>query len=146
MQFGMFLYERRAITAEHFVAALARQNDDLPQLGLIALEEGKLAVRDLLSVLRVQSDLPKDRFGDIAIELGVLTKRDLAELLMLQSDRRTSFGDCLIKLGILSPDQVADELSAFRQSMERGAHGKVERIQDPDCVSANSVCMPTDGI
>jgi hypothetical protein len=128
MQFGMYLYKQGIITAEQFVAAMELQDEQVVPLGVIAMEEGKLAVRDVLSILRVQSDLPNDRFGDIAIELGMMTKRDLAELLMQQSNRRLKIGDCLVELGILKQEQLDDALAAFRRERERGGATHVQHV------------------
>ncbi len=132
MKFGMFLHQQRKITAEQLVAALAHQSKELPPIGLIALEEGRMAAQDVFRVLRVQTDLPHDRFGDIAVELGLLTKRDLAELLMLQSDRRKPIDKCVVELGFLTALQADEQLLAFRKSMELGSTKKARRIAIAD--------------
>ena len=131
MQFGMYLYHNGVITAEQLVAAMALQDECRVPLGVLAMESGKLAVRDVLSILRVQSDLPNDRFGDIAIDLGLLNKRDLAELLMLQSDRRIPLGECLVELGHMTEEQAAEQLSAYRRDRERGGASRVQHV--PRC-------------
>lgn len=134
MQFGMYLYRNGIVTAEQLVEAMAMQDECRVPLGVLAMESGKLAVRDVLSVLRVQSDLPNDRFGDIAIDLGLLDKRDLAELLMLQSDRRVSLGECLVELGFMTKEQYDEELASYRRERERGGASKVQHVQ-PNAVT-----------
>lgn len=128
MKFGMYLYRSGLIDADQFLKGLELQEERLVPLGVLAMEQGTLAVRDVLSILRVQSDLPNDRFGDIAIELGLMSGRDLAELLMLQSDRKPSLADCLVELGFLTKLQKDDELAAFRRERERGGTGGVRRV------------------
>lgn len=128
MQFGMYLYRNGIINADQLLKALELQTEELVPLGVLAMEQGTLAARDVLSVLRVQSDLPSDRFGDIAIELGLMTRRDLAELLMLQSDRKRSLADCLVELGFVTKPQRDEELAAFRRERERGGTGGVRRV------------------
>ena len=128
MQFGIYLLKQRTITAEQLIEAMQLQVERVVPLGIIAMEEGRLAVRDVLSILRVQSDLPNDRFGDIAIDLGLMSRRDLAELLMIQSDRRMPIGDCLVELDILTSEQVDESLAAFRRDRERGGAGHVQRV------------------
>lgn len=120
MRFGLYLVEEGRITAEQLVAALEAQLSMTPPLGQVALEEGKISVRDLFGVLRVQSDVPHDRFGDVAVELGLLSRGDLAELLMLQSDRQQSLSQILIEQSVLSSEDMEMTLEAFRQRMERG--------------------------
>ena len=129
MKFGMFLYERGAISAEQLVAALKWQNENTPPLGQIALEEGKLDGRDVCSILRLQSDLPTDRFGDLAIELGHLSKRDLAELLYLQSNHKPSLGSCLVEMKILSEAELEKQLAEFRKVNEGGRRKKVQTVR-----------------
>ncbi len=128
MRFGMYLYKNRLISAEQLVAALELQDERTVPLGVIAMEQGNLAIRDVLSILRVQSDLPSDRFGDIAIDLGLMTKRDLAELLMIQSNRRVPVGECLVELGILDQEQLDKALAAYRRDRERGGAAKVRHV------------------
>ncbi len=128
MQFGMYLYKRGVVDAHDLVHAYELQDERRVPLGVLAIEHDLLAVRDVLSVLRVQSDLPNDRFGEIAVDLGLMTNRDVAELLMIQSDRRPSMGECLVELGILTPEKAAKELAAFRRERERGGAGKVHRV------------------
>jgi hypothetical protein len=128
MQFGMYLYRQGVISADQFIAAQELQDDRRVPLGVIAMEMGKLAVRDVLSILRVQSDLPNDRFGDIAIDLGLINKRDLAEMLMTQSDRRPPFEECLVELGVLSSERAVEELAAYRRERERGGAARVQHV------------------
>ncbi len=128
MQFGMYLYNQGIITAEQLIAALQLQGERLIPLGVIAIEESKLAVRDVLSILRVQSDLPNDRFGDIAVDLGLMTRRDLAELLMEQSNRRIPVGDCLLELEFVTRAQLDEALASFRRDRERGGTTQVQHV------------------
>ncbi len=157
MRFGMYLFHKGIITAEQLVAALEAQSRDQPQLGQLAIEEGKLSVRDLFMILRVQSDTTQDRLGETAIELGLMTRRDLAELLMLQSDRQRPLQDILVEQQVLSVEQAQAAIEAFRRSMERGntsrrdpgtgvdrqvfslavpLHEAEERVAEPDFVEA----------
>jgi hypothetical protein len=120
MRFGLYLFHKGIITADQLVAAWETQSRNQPQLGQLAIEEGKLSVKDLFRILRVQSDLTRDRLGETAIELGLMTRRDLAELLMLQSDRQRPLQDILVEHQALTAEQAQAELEAFRHSMERG--------------------------
>ncbi|WP_425400802.1 hypothetical protein [Aeoliella sp.] len=136
MQFGMYLYRNGIVSAEQFVEAIALQDECRIPLGVLAMESGKLAVRDVLSILRVQSDLPNDRFGDIAIDLGLLTKQDVAELLTLQSDRRMPMGLCMVELGYMTEEQAAEELSSYRRERERGGASKSQGCRPSTVIPA----------
>lgn len=128
MNFGMFLYRQGVISAEQLVEVIAMQSDRTQPVGVVAMDAGKLGVRDVLSVLRVQSDLPNDRFGDIAIDLGLLSHADLAELLLMQSNSMPTIEQCLEELDILPGELLAEELAAYRRERERGGAKRIERI------------------
>ncbi|MEX2168046.1 MAG: hypothetical protein WD851_01935 [Pirellulales bacterium] len=129
MKFGLFLTRSGVIAPEQFISVLQKQQEDLVPLGQLAIEEGKLTVQDVFKVLRVQTDLPHDRFGETAVELGLLDKRDIAELLMVQSGRCQPFSTLLVEMGFLTSEQVDRELLAYRRGLERdGAAGGVRRV------------------
>ena len=120
MHFGLHLVRKGIIEASHFVAALEQQLQDMVPIGQMAIDEGVLTMRQVFEVLRAQSDVPPERFGDAAVERGVLTQGDLAQLLMKQSDRKRPFSEILVEQGVLTEEQAAEELSAFRRARERG--------------------------
>lgn len=135
MRFGMYLIQRGKITADQLVRAIQAQQATRPPLGQLAIELGHLCVRDVLRILRVQSDLTHDRFGDTAIELGLMTRRDVAELLLMQSDRETPLDEVLVNIGAIDFPACRQELAAYRQQQEQPAgavDGSVRRIACPD--------------
>ncbi len=120
MRFAIYLMRRGVINSDQFARAVEAQLDEQAPLGQLAIEEGTLTVREVLKVLRVQSDLPHDRFGDTAVELGLLSQQQVNDLLMLQSARRRPMGELLVDLEILTPAQLDREMQAFRRGQERG--------------------------
>lgn len=121
MRFELKLLHDGLITAEQLVAALERQIEQMPQLGQVAIEEGKLNVNELFSVLRVQADLPQERFGETAIELNLLSREEVAELLLLQSERKRPLHSILVEIGAIPADVVHARLEAYKRGMESGA-------------------------
>jgi hypothetical protein len=113
----MYLKKKEVITAEQLVAALEVQMKTLVPIGQLALEEGILSARNIFDILRAQSDSPNERFGDLAIEMGLMGRDDVMRLLMIQADRRRPVADILVGQGVLSPEQLARELTAYRQSL-----------------------------
>jgi len=130
MHFGLYLKNKGVITAEQFCTALEAQLSHFVPIGQLALEEGLLSVRDIFRVLRLQSDLPQERFGVMAIELGLMSEGQLAELLMIQSDRKQPLSEILVRQGVLSEAQTQSELSTFRREQERdGGRTKKSTVQ-----------------
>jgi hypothetical protein len=121
MHFGLYLKNKRIITADQLVGALEVQMNNLVPIGQLALEEGILSARDIFDVLRAQKDSPTERFGDLAVEMGLMTRDDVMRLLMIQADRKTSIAEILVNRGVLSKPQVTRELAAYRESLLRPA-------------------------
>ncbi|MEM6329597.1 MAG: hypothetical protein AAF790_05045 [Planctomycetota bacterium] len=119
MKFGLYLLRRNIITAEQLVAALEKQQEDLPPLGQLAIETGRMSVRDVFRTLRVQAETAKEPFGKLAIGMGLLSRADVAELLLLQSDRRATLDKALAAIGAFTPREGAEHLDAFRRECER---------------------------
>ncbi|QDU90873.1 hypothetical protein Pla175_42860 [Pirellulimonas nuda] len=120
MRFAIYLMRRGVINTDQFARAVEAQHDEQAPLGQLAIEEGMLTVREVFKVLRTQSDLPHDRFGDTAVEMGLLSQRQVIDLLMLQGARRRPMSELLVDLEILTPAQVNREMQAFRRGQERG--------------------------
>ncbi|MCA9241323.1 MAG: hypothetical protein KDA37_14030 [Planctomycetales bacterium] len=120
MRFELRLFHEGLISAEQLVSALERQIEQMPKLGQVAIEEGLLTVSELFSVLRVQADLPQERFGETAVELNLLTREEVAALLLLQSDRKRPLHEILIEQGAIPAEIVHSRLEAFKRGMENG--------------------------
>ncbi len=119
MKFGLYLKKKGAITAEQLVAALDHQHSRMPPVGQLAMEEGVLSARQVFKVLRCQSGIPHERFGEVAVGMGMMTPVELQRLLMIQWERKPNITDVLVQLRILSEARVDEELSAYRAAMER---------------------------
>jgi hypothetical protein len=119
MQFGLYLKNEGVITAEQLIAALEFQQHRLPPVGQLAIEEGILSARQVFQILRCQTDLPHERFGDVAVSMSLMTPAELQRLLMIQWERKPPFAEVLVALRLLSQSQVDDQLIAFRSAMER---------------------------
>jgi hypothetical protein len=123
MHFGLYLKKKGIISAEQLVAAMEVQMNTLVPIGQLALEEGILSARDIFEVLRAQSDSPSERFGDLAVEMGLMTRDDVMRLLMVQADRKRPIAEILVSQAALRQEQIASELSAYRQSLLRPQRG-----------------------
>jgi hypothetical protein len=125
MHFGLYLKNKRVITAEQLVAAAEVQLSSLTRIGQLALEESLISPRDILEVLRAQSETPNQRFGELAIEMGLLTRDELMRLLMIQADRKRSIADILVSQGVLTREQVAREMGEYRQLIAMRRKGSI---------------------
>lgn len=119
MRLELNLVHEGRITADDYVAAATRREEDRPPLGQVAIEEGVLSVRRVLEVLQRQYEAPSRRFGELAVELGFLSEADLATLLLHQRERERPLVDYLVELGKLTPADVDAARKAREERSDR---------------------------
>ena len=84
------LVRRGLITADAVRAGRGMAIDtNARALGRLALESGKLTMKQVFAVLEEQADNDKP-FGETAVELGYLTKRQVNTLLQTASAKNTA--------------------------------------------------------
>jgi hypothetical protein len=132
------------VTADDYVDALVRREEERLPLGQLAIEEGLLGVRQVLDVIRTQHVQPGLRFGELAIELGYLTDSEVTTLLMLQQQRQRPMIDYLVELGHISYEEaarLAKEGAGLTSTVDR----KVieEPVQTQLCAPTVAVTDPT---
>ena len=113
MFIGVYLVRRGVITADQFVDAAERQMTCRPRLGRLALESGKLTVKQVFAVLREQA-LGNDPFGETAIQMGFITRKQLSWLLQKQQELTPTIADCLIALGAIDAETLEQEYARAR--------------------------------
>lgn len=118
MKFGLYLKKKGLITAEELVAAIDYQHGRMPPIGQLAMEEGVLSARQVFKILRCQSGIPHERFGEVAVGMGMMKPAELQRLLMIQWERKPQLAEVLVRLRILSHARVEAELTAYREAME----------------------------
>ena len=116
MHFGLYLVKKGRITANQFVEALEAQLASRPQLGALAIETGKLSVRQVFHVLRMQADRPEEMFGVLAQEAGFLREDDLAALLDCQTRRVLPLIQVIVNLGFCTAYEAEELFSGYRSS------------------------------
>jgi hypothetical protein len=90
-----------------------------PQLGNLAMTQGKLTVSQVFDILGQQASVG-GLFGQIALQLGLLNKNELDELLELQASLTPAMADVLVSLGIISSQQRTIILSQI--ALEGSSH------------------------
>ncbi|NOY28603.1 MAG: hypothetical protein GXP28_00070 [Planctomycetes bacterium] len=113
MKFGLYLVEHGMITTDQFVKALEVQLASRPLIGALAIETGKLSVKQVFSILRTQADMPHEMFGALAIQAGFLTKIDLDALLYEQSVRGTPMPQILGELEFAEAGDLEEQFAEF---------------------------------
>ncbi|QDT68332.1 hypothetical protein MalM25_12540 [Planctomycetes bacterium MalM25] len=106
MQIEIALVQTGVISADDYVAALARRDQERPPLGQVAIEQGMMAATHVLDVLRLQHTDPTRRFGELAVEKGYLDSHQVATLLMQQLEKQRPVIEHLVELGRLSREQA----------------------------------------
>lgn len=117
MKFGLYMVKKGVITPAQLVLALEKQHGHQRPLGQLAMEEGILSARQVFKILRCQSGMPHERFGEVAVGMRMMTHEQLERLLMIQWERKPSLEDILVRQRILTQSQLDDQLSAYRQEM-----------------------------
>ncbi len=102
MELELALVRSGLVTADDYVDALGRREEERLPLGQLAIEEGLLGVRQVLDVIRTQHHQPGQRFGEVAVEMGYLTAAEVAALLVVQQQRQRPLIDYLVELGHIS--------------------------------------------
>lgn len=116
MLFGEYLLERRALDEPALLRALDEQQRRRPFLGAVAVAEGALGVREVLSVLAAQVD-DRRSFGVLAVEMGLLTEERLDRLLARQRAAVPLLGETLVSLGCFDAGALRGYLEDyFRES------------------------------
>ena len=110
MHLALRLFEAGVITAEQLVTTIQAQMASRPQIGALAVEAGKLTIKEVFSILRAQADHPERLFGELAVEAGMIEEDDLATLIYRQSMAGASVADLVVELGFASREQVAQHL------------------------------------
>lgn len=107
MELELLLVRTGLITADDYVEAVGRREEERLPLGQVAIEERMLGVRQVLDVIRTQLLDPDRRFGEVAVEKGYLTTSQVAALLRLQRQRQRPVIDHLVELGHTSYEEAA---------------------------------------
>lgn len=127
MWFGIYLYDRKLITAEQLAVALRKRFRSHTPLGRLAIEAGKLSAHQIYELL-LQQIHDRRAIGDLAIESGLLSRSDLAELLLTQAESAMPLADALVEMGVFTEDQVQDHLRAGRIAMAERAEDEVDLV------------------
>jgi len=119
MQFGLYLVRKDIIDTNQFVEALRQQLASRPQLGTLAIESGKLTVKQVFQILREQNARPEELFGELAVEAGFITEEELAGLIYVQSLRVQKMVDILVEQGHLMANVADEHRAAYRKENQR---------------------------
>ncbi len=113
MHFGLYLVKHGMITGNQFIESLEAQLASRPQLGALAIETGKLSVKQVFSVLRIQADKPQELFGQISVEEGFLSESDLSSLLYQQLVEVTPMSQIVQEKGLGTAEDIEEHLVEY---------------------------------
>ncbi len=125
MFLGVTLVRCGMITADDFVAAIERQMDRRPRLGRLALDKGKLTMRQVFAVLEEQT-ISNKPFGETATALGFVTKRQITYLLRQQRELTPSFSECLVEIGAIDAETLERQRSNLRNETKQCHRGSAK--------------------
>lgn len=128
LELELSLVRSGLVSADDYVEALGRREEERLPLGQVAIEEGLLGVRQVLDVIRTQHGEPERRFGEVAVDKGYLTTSQVATLLMLQQERQRPVIDYLVELGRVSYEEAA---LAAKKGTRLGSLPATEPVTEP---------------
>lgn len=115
LYFGDYLLEKNVVSHSQLEGVVAQQQISRAKLGMIAVTEKLLTVRQAEELNELQKH--KDcRFGDIAIEKGYLLAEEVNHLLNLQGNPYLTFVQALLEKGIMTMDQIESSLADFKSA------------------------------
>ncbi|NOY42964.1 MAG: hypothetical protein GXP26_14155 [Planctomycetes bacterium] len=114
MHFGLYLVKHGVITSAQFTEALECQLLSRPQLGALAIEQGKLSVKEIFRILQAQADDPKKLFGELAVKAGMISEDELESLLYRQSTCTLPMVKIIVELGFVTADVAQECLVEYR--------------------------------
>ncbi len=112
--FGRHLVEAGKISAEQLSAVIEKMDSVRVKLGLIAVAEGFMSLKQAEEVNRLQATLDK-RFGDIAVEKGYLTDEQVSKLLKLQGNTYLTFAQALVDGEYLTLEELDNFIEDFKK-------------------------------
>jgi len=115
--FGNYLLERRILTTEQLVDALAEQTKVHIKLGTLAIHAGFMTAGEVDSVVIMQTHQDK-KFGELAIEEGFLTEEQVTSLLESQTPDYLLLGQVLIEQKILTNTEFENLLIEYQSENE----------------------------
>lgn len=132
------LVRHGVITAEQFVQAVEWQLAHRPRLGRLALETGKLSMKQVFAVLEAQTDNSKP-FGETAVDLGFLKRRQVNTLLKQQAERTPPLAQCLIEIGAVRPEVL--EQAGYRLRHEQTHRSPQTTVPGIGRTTQSSPCL-----
>jgi hypothetical protein len=106
------------LAAEDLIAVIERQLRERPPLGMLAIEQRKLSMKQLFAVLQCQAESNRP-FGRIAVELGFLSPSDVLQLVGLQHERCRLVAEHIVEMGLLDAQTVQLEMQRFHAARRR---------------------------
>lgn len=140
---GHYLMSKEVITVKEFKAILKEQEKSRVKLGLIAVAEGFMSVKEADRVNRLQAIMDK-RFGDIAIENNLLTEGQVATLLRKQGNPYLSFAQALENLNIMTLQQLEHWVVSY-QNENHLSPSDMEALKSDDVDNILHIFLPSEG-
>lgn len=113
LYFGNYLLRKGIISQAQFDEIMVQQQISCAKLGLIAVAEKLLTMKQADEINELQRSMDK-RFGDIAIEKGYLLPEEVTYLLNLQGNPYLKFVQTCTDHHIMSIQELETQLEAFR--------------------------------
>ncbi len=107
MELTIHLYQTGVITAEMGMQVLSARVRRRTPIGRLAVDQGLLTVKEVMTVLQLQADHNTEvRFGEAAVSMGLLTAEELDWLLRSQTRAMPSEESLLREMTQVTEDNL----------------------------------------
>lgn len=137
---GNFMVNAKLMSEAQFERILQIQDSVRVKLGLLAVSEGLLTVKQADEINFLQTIKDK-RFGDIAVEKGYLNDEQIGMLLRKQGNEYLTFIQTIVDEGIVGLDEVDNVVKGFQ--LENGfTDEQMQVIKNADPIEIIEMFIP----
>ena len=142
LYFGDYLVEKNKISQSQFKNVMEQQENMRVKLGLIAVTEKLLTMKQAEEINDIQRKMDK-RFGDIAIEKGYLLAEEVTHLLNLQGNPYLKFVQVCTENSILTIPEIETYLDAYKNDKKLSS-SDIDALKSGDIDRIIPVFIDTD--
>ncbi len=115
--FGEYLIDRRLISEQDVIDALALQREETPPFEKMACKIGAMEMSQVFRTMTLQAETDLS-FMDVALKHGFIDDAQAETVLDCIQSNKPAIGEALIKLGRLDRETMERELDKFQQSVQ----------------------------
>lgn len=126
-----YLFRLGLITAEVREYVRGKTEELRVPIGRVLINNGRLRIKQVMTILEEQADNPSLLFGEIAIRQGVLTPAEVDEALCEQASASSHPADILVREKLVDSDKLLPAVVDYLKLLEFQVHIRCPRQPKP---------------